>query len=240
MIEDDRLLESVKFLLTSVKKLSDRFIEADAKLSRSFDGVASDVADLLERIELLEHQLVDFSDSPITLARPVAVSQLPVRSDTAERAIPALNLSLSAIIDVYASTPILLEPFSRPCGVSGRTLSGEILEVELELVLHGTIWALEVMEVGWLLFPRPGTLERNTQLQSPERIFDLEGDQQLPVILQLIKPAQINSSVYGRRWLLKQKGVLSVTPDPLRVNPAEQIAKLEARLAKLEGDGPIE
>jgi hypothetical protein len=96
------------------------------------------------------------------------------------------------------------------------------------------------MEVGWLLFPRPGTLERNTQLQSLERIFDLEGDQQLPVILQLIKPAQINSSVYGRRWLLKQKGVLSVTPDPLRVNQAEQIAKLEARLAKLEGDGPIE
>jgi len=40
--------------------------------------------------------------------------------------------------------------------------------------------------------------------------------------------------VVGRRWQLREKGQLSVTPDPLRVGLTDRMANLESRLAYLE------
>jgi len=234
MADVDKILESVRFLLSSVKKLSDSFIDTEQKLTRSFDSVATDVADLQERIEWLEKHLVDLSDGALTSVRQLAATELPVRPDSADRVVPALNLPKDALLDVYESTPVLLEPFCRPCSVSARTLSGEIAEVELEVFPQGTTWALEIIDKAWLLVPRPGTLERRTQLQSLERLYDIEGVQELPAILHLIQPAKAEAVVHGRRWQLKEKGSLSVNPDPLKSSISERLSNLEQRLARLE------
>jgi hypothetical protein len=234
MPQDDQLVESVKFLLKSVRQLSDRFLEADAKLSRSFDGVAADVNDLLERMERLEKGLAALADGDGPPPRSSAPPDLPVRPETAEWVVPAINLPLEAVLDAYRSTPILLEPFARPCAVTGRTLSGAIEEVELERFAQGTTWALESLEGGWLLLPRPGSLERRTQVHSLERLFEIEGEAELPATLQLILPARALPIEYGRRWQLITKGRLTLDPDPLRQDMDLRLRTIEERLARLE------
>ena len=93
---------------------------------------------------------------------------------------------------------------------------------------------MESLEGAWLLVPRPGSLERRTQLETLERLYAIEGVKELPVLLQLIEPAKAVVVQHGRRWQLSQKGRLSVNPDPLRVSMDERLLNLEDRLAKLE------
>lgn len=234
MAEDDKIVQSIKFLLKSVKQLSDRFLQADTKQNQAINAIHGDLSDLRERMEQLGRSQPEGVATSSPIGGRSSTPELPVRPDTASRLIPALNLSLEAILDVYANTPVLLEPFARPCGVSGRTLSGEIEAVELESFAQGTTWALETLDDGWLLVPRPGILERITQLQTLERLYDVDGSRDLPAVLHLIRPALTESVVFGRRWQLKAKGVLSTTADPLKASPWARLAQLEQRLAKLE------
>lgn len=234
MAEDDKIVQSIKFLLKSVKQLSDRFLQADAKQNQAMAAIHGDLSDLRERMEHLGGSQLEAAPTSSFVGGRQTPPELPVRPDTANRLIPALNLSVTAILDVYANTPVLLEPFARPCGVSGRTLSGEIEAVELETFAQGTTWALETLDSGWLLVPRPGTLERVIQLQTLERLYDVDGSRDLPALLHLIRPASAQSVVFGRRWQLKTKGVLSTTADPLKSNPWARLAQLEERLVKLE------
>ena len=233
-MDESRLVESIKYLLSSVKKLTDSFVAMEKRVTLSFENLAADVDNLLERIELLEKKSIDLRDGDPLSGRPPRTTELPVSPETREQLVPRLNLPLDGILDVYATTPMLLEPFSRPCSVTGRTLSGEIDEVELEVFTQGTTWAVESLEGAWLLVPRPGSLERRTQLETLERLYTIEGVKELPVLLQLIEPAKAVVVQHGRRWQLSQKGRLSVNPDPLRVSMDERLLKLEDRLAKLE------
>ena len=233
-LEESRLVESIKYLLSSVKKLTDSFVALEKRVTLSFKNLAADVDNLLDRIELLEKKLIDLRDGNPPTGLPPSRTELPVNPETKEQLVPRLNLPLGGILDVYATTPTLLEPFSRPCSVTGRTLSGEIDEVELEVFNQGTTWALESLEGAWLLVPRPGSLERRTQLETLERLYTIEGVKELPVLLQLIEPAKAVAVQHGQRWQLSQKGRLSVNPDPLRVSMDERLLLLEDRLAKLE------
>ena len=233
-MDESRLVESIKYLLSSVKKLTDSFVAMEKRVTLSFENLAADVDNLLERIELLEKKSIDLRDGDSLTGRPPRTTELPVSPETREQLVPRLNLPLDGILDVYATTPMLLEPFSRPCSVTGRTLSGEIDEVELEVFTQGTTWAVESLEGAWLLVPRPGSLERRTQLETLERLYTIEGVKELPVLLQLIAPAKAVVVQHGRRWQLSHKGRLSVNPDPLRVSMDERLLNLEERLAKLE------
>lgn len=247
-MSDDKLVETIKFLLNSVKKLSDTFVESESRVKRSFEGVATDVEALSQRLQWLERVLEeraaaaagsvedgDASGSGGKGSREAVVeSQLPVVRGTEEFRVPVLNLPVETIVEVYANSPILLEPFSRPCSLTGRTLSGEIDEMELEVFAQGSTWVVESQPGGWLLIPRPGSLERKTSLQSLERLYVIEGVRQLPVLLHLNRPALLDAVEVGRRWQLREKGHLSVTPDPLRVGLTERMASLEQRLALLE------
>ena len=238
MATDDKIYDTIKFLLGSVKKLSDSFVESEANVKRRFDGVAADVEELRLRLEGLERDWNDrehTSEGEGQRARASAVeTHLPMAQGTAEYRIPVLNLSEEAIVEIYANTPILLEPFSRPCSLTGRTLSGEIEEVELEMFAQGTTWVVESQPAGWLLIPRPGSLERKTSLQSLEKLYAISGVRQLPVQLHLLRPARLTAVVVGRRWQLREKGQLSVSPDPLRVALSDRMATLEQRLSSLE------
>jgi hypothetical protein len=233
-MDEIRLVESIKYLLSSVKKLTDSFVALEKRVTLSFKNLAANIDNLLDRIELLEKKLIDLRDGNPPTGLPPSSTELPVNPETKEQLVPRLNLPLDGILDVYATTPTLLEPFSRPCSVTGLTLSGEIDEVELEVFNQGTTWALESLEGAWLLVPRPGSLERRTQLETLERLYTIEGVKELPVLLQLIEPAKAVAVQHGRRWQLSQKGRLSVNPDPLRVSMDERLLLLEDRLAKLE------
>jgi len=60
-------------------------------------GVATDVDDLQERIEWLEKQLVGISViAPWWLLARLNDTNIDVHSDSEERVVPALNLSLEA------------------------------------------------------------------------------------------------------------------------------------------------
>lgn len=142
-MDDQRLVDSVKFLLKSVRQLSDHFVETNDNVSRSFESVRQDVSDLSDRLEKIEQDLQNWRDQELIGADgPRREPELPVRGDSAEALIPALNLPLAGLLDVYRNTPALLQPFARPCSVSGRTLSGAIEEIELEVFAQGTTWMI--------------------------------------------------------------------------------------------------
>lgn len=233
-MEATKVVESVKLLLSSVKKLTDSFLTTEVKFTHMVDRITSDVHDLLERMERLEKQLLNLRESDQQTEQPQRKQELPVTPESKEMLIPRLNLPLESLLDVYANAPSLLEPFSRPCNITSRTLLGEINEIELEASTQGTTWVLESLDGSLLLVPRPGTLERRNQLETIDRIYEIKGVKELPVLLQLIQPAKAVVVQYGRRWQLSQRGMLNVNPDPLRVSTAERLLKLENRLANLE------
>ena len=230
-MESDKLTESVKFLLKSVRQLSDRFVESSGNVARSFSSVEKDVADLAYRLERVEAELLNGRDRELAetdaMRRP---TELPVAPDQKDRIIPALNLPLEGILEVYRNTPILLQPFSRPCSVSGRTLSGEITEIELEVFAQGTTWIIETLDAEWLLVPKPGMLERQTQIESLNRFFDVKSKSSLPGEIELLEPGRAIAVESGRRWYLKDKGSIGTHADPLQISLEQRIRRLEEKL----------
>ena len=236
MDDMDRLIETVRFLTASTRKLSDSFQDSEARVRRGFSDVGGDVEELERRLAAIEAQLLGISDLSLSLQRE-RTPDLPVVAATADRAIPALNLPLETILDVYASAPILLEPFSRPCALSARTLNDQTDSVELEVTAYAMTWVIETGDLGWLLIPRPGMLERTHQLQSLKRLFEINGADCLPATLQLLRPAILESVVLGQKWQLVEPGTLDASPDPTQVSFGERLLKIENRLAALEQKG---
>jgi len=174
MDELSQYVETVRFLMSSTMKLGEAFQESDARIRRGFTDVASDVEDIERRLVHVEAQLTNVRDLSLGLQRGQAPA-LPLEAATAEHVIPILNLPVETILEVYTEAPALLEPFSRPCSVTARTLNGETDVIELEVTTHGNSWSLEIADSEWLLIPRPGLLERRHQLQSLERLFVING-----------------------------------------------------------------
>ena len=234
-MDSDKLYESVKFLLRSVRQLSDRFVENNDKLSRSFEAVREDISDLCQRLAAIEQDLEAFRDRELLAAEgPAPPISLPVPAGQEARLIPALNLPLEGLLDAYRSSPALLQPFARPCSVSGRSLSGELKEVELEAFAQGSTWMIELQDGSWQLLPRPGVLSRSTQLQSLERFFEISGSAKLPVELDLLQPAVATSVEHGRRWLLTARGRIGAAADPLQRSLEQRLSALERGLVKLQ------
>ena len=147
-MDADRLVDSVKFLLKSVRQLSDRFVETNENLTRSFESVRGDVSEIENRLKILEEELLNLKDQALVDAdQRRKAPELPVKEEHQERLIPALNLPHESVLDVYRNTPALLEPFARSVSVSGRTLSGSIDEIELEVFAQGSSWVVE-LQVG--------------------------------------------------------------------------------------------
>jgi hypothetical protein len=236
MDDMDRLVENMRFLAASTRKLSDSFQDAEARVRRGFSDVAGDVEELERRLAAVESQLLGISDLSISLQRERSPELPPVEA-TADRLIPALNLPLETILDVYISAPVLLEPFSRPCALSARTLNDQTDSVELEVTAHAMTWVIETADLGWLLIPRPGMLERTHQLQSLRRLFRINGGESLPATLQLLRPAVLESVVFGQKWQLVEPGILDARPDATQVSFGERLIKIEDRLAALEQSG---
>jgi hypothetical protein len=238
-MESDKLYESVKFLLRSVRQLSDRFVENNDKLSRSFEAVREDISDLCQRLAAIEQDLEAFRDRELLAAEaPAPPISLPVPAGQEARLIPALNLPLEGLLDAYRSSPALLQPFARPCSVSGRSLSGELKEVELEAFAQGSTWMIELQDGSWQLLPRPGVLSRSTQLQSLERFFEISGSAELPAELDLLQPATATSVEHGRRWMLTARGRIGAAADPLQRSLEQRLSALEQGLAMLQQRQP--
>jgi len=234
-MESEKLYESVKFLLRSVRQLSDRFVENNDKLSRSFEAVREDISDLCQRLAAIEQDLEAFRDRELLAAEgPAPPISLPVPAGQEARLIPALNLPLEGLLDAYRSSPALLQPFARPCSVSGRSLSGELKEVELEAFAQGSTWMIELQDGSWQLLPRPGVLSRSTQLQSLERFFEISGSAELPAELDLLQPATATSVEHGRRWMLTARGRIGAAADPLQRSLEQRLSALERGLVKLQ------
>jgi hypothetical protein len=222
--------------MASTRKLSDAFQESESRVRRGFSEVTEDVEEIDQRLAAVEAQLVGIRDQALSLHRQ-RLPELPVVETDADRAIPALNLPLETILDVYSSAPILLEPFSRPCALTAKTLNGETTSIELEASPQALTWVLEAKDLGWLLIPRPGILERTHQLKTLQRLFEIKGGDCLPAQLQLLRPALLDSVVLGQKWQLVELGILDVNPDPIKVSFTERFSKIEERLAALEQEG---
>ncbi|MEY3928802.1 MAG: hypothetical protein RLZZ516_512 [Cyanobacteriota bacterium] len=234
-MDSDKLYESVKFLLRSVRQLSDRFVENNDKLARSFEAVREDINDLAQRLAAIEQDLQAFRDRELLAGEPaVRPISLPVPVGQEELTIPALNLPLEGLLDAYRSSPALLQPFARPCSVSGRSLSGELKEVELEAFAQGSTWMIELQDGSWQLLPRPGVLSRPTQLQSLERFFEISGSPELPAELELLQPAVATSVEHGRRWMLTARGHIGLQSDPLQRSLEQRLSALERALALVQ------
>jgi hypothetical protein len=167
-MNSEKVIESVKFLLNSVSKLSDRFLESKEATRRSFENVKQDIDDLLRRMKLIEDDALNWRDQQLVISdKTVRESvELPIKPGQEKQLIPAVNLPTEAILETYRNNPVLLQPFSRPCSISGRTLSGMIDEIEIEVFAQGSTWIIETQEGNWLVLPKPGMLTRRSQMQS--------------------------------------------------------------------------
>ena len=130
-----------------------------------------------------------------------------MKEEHQERLIPALNLPHESVLDVYRNTPALLEPFARSVSVSGRTLSGSIDEIELEVFAQGTTWVVELQDGEWLLLPRPGMLERQTQVESLSRLFEVTMDELFQRVSSCL------AQVLPQWWSMGGAGILSKRED---------------------------
>jgi len=227
----EKIVDSVKFTLKSVRQLSDRFVEVNDNTARSFESVRQDIDELAGRIERLEAELANLCDQRLIAASANSRSvDLPVSQEARAQLIPVLNLSISALLDVYRNTPSLLQPFARPCSLTGRTLSGSISEIELEVFAQGTSWMIELQDGEWVLLPRPGMLQRQTQVESLSRLFDIEAEAPLPGELELLRAGMATVVEHGRRWYLKERGAIGILSDPLQHSMEQRLRLLEEKM----------
>ena len=235
-MESEKVIESIRFLLSSLSKLSDRFLAANDATQRSFDNVRQDIDEVIERLARVESDLVDWRDQSIASgnANPQKTFELPAKPEHNKHLIPALNLPLESIIETYRNTPSLLQPFSRPCSLTAKTLTGTNESVELEVVAQGMGWMIETQYGEWLLFPKPGLLKRTSQHKSLERMFHISPNGDLPADIELIQPGRAEAIEHGRRWLISEKGKLGIYTDPLQQSLENRLRRLEARLQTLE------
>ena len=231
-MEADKLVESVKLLLRSVRDLSDRFVESNQGISNTFTSVYDDIRGLQEQLDAIKLSVDNAIDEQLLSSDPARVTrELPVKEEDRQHLIPALNLPLEGLLDVYRNTPVLLQPFARPCSISARTLSGEIAEVELEVFAQGTTWVIETQDGDWVLVPRPGMLQRRKQVEGLGRLFDLAEDGVLPAEIELLKPGSATVIEHGRRWYLKEKGDIGIQTDPLQRSLEQRLALIEQKLS---------
>jgi len=230
-MDSDKIVESVKFLLKSVRQLSDRFVEANEGISTTFDNVMSDVKELKTRLQSLDEGFAEIRDQQLISGEGSrSAPELPTSAEQRDKVFPVLNLPNEAVLDVYRNTPALLEPFARPCSVSGKTLSGELNEVELETFAQGTTWAIELQNGDWVLVPRPGMLQRQTQLDGLSRIFNVVDEAVLPAEVDLLSFSTATVVEHGRRWYLKEKGDIGVLSNPLEQSLETRLRRIEDQL----------
>lgn len=235
-MDSDKIVESVKFLLKSVRQLSDRFVEANQGISTTFENVMSDVKELKTRLQSLDEGFADIRDLQLVKGDGTrAAPELPTVEEQRDKAFPVLNLPNEAVLDVYRNTPALLEPFARPCSVSGKTLSGELDEVELETFAQGTTWIIEMQSGDWVLVPRPGMLQRQTQLEGLGRTFNVLDEAALPAELELLSFSTATVVEHGRRWYLKDKGDIGIISNPLEQSLEQRLRRIEEQLGLLQG-----
>ena len=189
---------------------------------------------LQERLERLEQDTLAISDLNLSGRHPPPDPALLDPDQGSQSVIPALDLGLEQLVEVYANTPQLLAPFSRPCGLSPRTVRGEAQGIELETCVGGSWWCLQLKAGELVLVPRPGVLWRSLQLGSLQRVFELRGPMDPPLALQLERPARLVAVQHGRRWLLHEPGLLSAMDQPPADPLRERLRRLEARLDALE------
>ena len=223
-MNSETIVESVKFLLKSVQQLSDRFVASNQGISSTFE-------EMMKRLSKLEERLGDIQDeylldSSITRRQP----ELPVAEFSNSRFVHILNVPEDSVLDIYRSTPALLEPFARPCSLSGKTLSGEIDQIELEVFAQGAIWIIELQNGAWVLVPRPGTLERQTQIDGLARIFDLDTQGELPANIDMLTFATATVIEHGARWYLKDKGKIGIYTDPLSQSLENRLRAIENKI----------
>ena len=233
-MDTDKIVESVKFLLKSVRQLSDRFVEANEGISTTFKNVMSDIKELKIRLKSLDEGFAEIRDQQLIGGDGSRVApELPTSEEQRDKVFPALNLPNEAVLDVYRNTPALLEPYARPCSVSAKTLSGELDEVELETSAQGSTWVIELQNGDWVLVPRPGVLKRQTQLDGLSRIFNVVDEEALPAEIELLSFSTATVIEHGRRWYLKDKGDLGVLSNPLEQSLELRLRKIEGQLALL-------
>ena len=88
-MESEKIVESVKFLLKSVRQLSDRFVEANDGISNTFDNVMSDIKELKNGLQSLDEGLVNLRDQQLiggTAVRPSP--ELPINKAQKDKAVP--------------------------------------------------------------------------------------------------------------------------------------------------------
>ena len=234
-MDNKKIVESIKFLLTSVKQLSDRYIEANQGISSTFDHLYSELSSTKEKAENIEIAIKNAIDEQLIASSSNNIKRdLPVKEAEKNHLIPSLNMTLEGLLDVYRNTPELLQPFARPCSISGKTLSGEISEVELAVFAQGTMWMIETQDGQWLLVPKPGMLQRQKQVEVLARTFDIAADGVLPAEVELLKAGSASVVEHGRRWYLKEKGIIGIQTDPLQRSIENRLLRLEQRLQAYE------
>jgi hypothetical protein len=213
---DNNTLDTVKFLLRDIRKLTEQLTD----LKNGQDTLKTD-------LESLENRLIKLEENqPVSGA--VAVSNYSFSQEENET---LLDLPLNRILQVYGELPQVLEPVCRRAAV---VLNYDRDRPTLERNSQGNYWVLKLKNQDFLLLPRPGAFARIAALESLQNLFNVEGKipesgNQEFIIKQ---PAKLDLLKRNERWQLAEKGLIQFGEAPLEFKWQKEIQDLRDQYQK--------
>jgi len=234
-MEFEKVVESTKFLLKSIKRLSDHILEAESTSRRQLEQQAKQTEDLFLRLAVIETELRETQNLIQRIIDEGKTIDQNSTSGIATRMEPyAIGLAHETLLSTYDTAPSLLQPFARTCCVSKRSVVGTVSDTQIELDSEGVLWIFELIDGDWWIIPRPGSTARSSQQKNLQRIFEIHGNADGQDLLELIEAGKAMTVEYGRRWVLSKKGLLATHSDPLKQSLEKRIRNIESRLSKQE------
>lgn len=205
------------------------FPRMDASHLDILKGLLKDSAQIKARQELLLGELADLENRLFHLENPqpgiLGADEFRAYGQGEPTEI-LLDLPLNKLLEIYQEAPSILEPLCQRAALLPDT---DILERNA----LGNYWVLQLENQGFYLLPRPGDMKRLAQLESLEKLFELDGAAQIREDFCLQRPATLQLLQRHRRWQLQEKGSLAWGPSPLGWRWNEQLQSLRDQYAQL-------
>lgn len=154
--------------------------------------------------------------------------------------IKPLTISVEKLIDIYNDVPQVLTEYVIEVTLTAETYrqktDGQVI---LEYIVRGNYWVILLenrQEKNYYLFPNAQIKLRLHRLKSIEYLFNLQGEKIINSHeFILLKPALISIFPNGKKWQLKDKGLLRID----KKSPASRLVSELEKIADDEGKIPV-
>jgi len=222
-------------------------VEQNNRLNHSLYEHEDDIRDLLQSIEKLEEPIANLEERMFQIEEK-QTNRGAVSATSYSQALSSqesdylLDLPIAKILDIYAESSQILDPIcKRVALISNENKDNYTLERNNQ----GNYWVLQLADQGFFLLPRSDAFVRISALDSIQKLFETEGENQGAENYQFVvkKAARLNLLKRNLRWQLAEKGLIKLGESPLEYLWQKEIRQMRldyenfhSLLEKLEQD----